>query len=215
MALRDRTAQRMSLERFTEMYPRLFRLAAAGAAGGIRRHGLLTASEAASRAGVPLSDKPRREALPVTLPDGTTVIITDNLPLHFQKLGPVLDDDLSPVHWMRMLNDRVFFWPDRKLGEGNLKARRKIGYASEWQVYDTRRLLEAIWDRTEIAPINTGSTIHTPARRGLSTFAAINDLDFDAWRRLRGRKSLDRVKEVTVHGSAPDAGNALIAVEAA
>ncbi|MEM6589676.1 MAG: hypothetical protein AAF641_14610 [Pseudomonadota bacterium] len=114
-----------------------------------------------------------------------------------------------------MLNTRVFFWPERRLGEGNLKARISRGYESEWQVYDTRTLLSRVWDRAEIAPINTGSTIRQPARRGLATFAPLEGLNFKAWRKSRGKSTPDIVKEVTIRGSAPHAGKALIQVEPA
>ncbi|MEO0767741.1 MAG: hypothetical protein AAFY75_17170 [Pseudomonadota bacterium] len=184
-----------------------------GAYRGIHRHGLLTAQEAADRAGQPLPATPRPTALNITLPDSTPVWITDNKPLSFKKLAPVLDDNLSPQDWFAMLNTRVFFWPDRKLGAGNLKARISRGYHSEWQIYDTAKLLAPIWDRAEIAPINTGSTIHQPARRGLATFAQLEGLDFQAWRKSRGKSRPDKIKEVTVRGSIPHAGDALLSIE--
>ncbi|MEM7732891.1 MAG: hypothetical protein AAF280_08940 [Pseudomonadota bacterium] len=187
----------------------------AGAASGIRRHGLLTAQDASERAGFNLPHIPRRDELNVALPDGTEVWITDNRPLSFKKLAPALDDDLTPQDWFAMLNARVFFWPDRKLGEGNLKARMSRGYDSEWQIYDTAKLLTKVWDRAEIAPINTGSTIHQPARRGLASFAPLDGLDFEIWRKQRGKRSPDKVKEVTVRGSIAHAGDALLSVEPA
>lgn len=205
----------MTPKLFAEMHPRLYRLAMADAHVGIARHGLLTAQDAADRAGEPLPETPRPTALKMTLPDGTPIWITDNRPLSFTKLAPVLDDTLTPQDWFAMLNTRVFFWPDRKTGAGNLKARLSRGYDSEWQVYDTEKLLSPVWDRAEIAPINTGATIHQPARRGLATFAALDGLDFQAWRRSRGKRSPDVVKEVTVRGSIPDAGGALLSTEPA
>ena len=203
----------MTPDAFAERHPRLWRLAQRGAAEGVRRHGLLTAARAAAMAGVDLPAAPRPGPLDVTLPDGTPVRITDNLPLSFRALAPVLDDGLTPADWLAMLNDRVFLWPDRALGAGNLAARARLGYESEWQCYDTARLLAPVWDRAEIAPINTGSTLRRPARRGLASFAPLAALDWEAWRRARGRSAPDRVKEVTVRGGATNAGEALVAVE--
>ena len=205
----------MTPDAFAALHPRLHRLAMPGAHEGIRRHGLLTPVQIAERTGVALPTTPRREAIPVTLPDGTPVTITDNRPLSFRALAPVLDDGLTPAAWLAMLNDRVFFWPHRGLGAGNLKARARLGYGSEWQTYDTRALLAPVWNRAEIAPINTGSTVRAAARRGRASFAALDGLDYDAWRRARGRKGLDAVKEVTVRGGVPDAGAALVGVEPA
>ncbi|MBM2575327.1 hypothetical protein JQC91_03325 [Jannaschia sp. Os4] len=204
---------------FAARHPTLWRLAMRGAHEGIRRHGLLTAAQIAERADIALPRTPRPTALHATLPDGTPVAITDNSPLSFAKLAPVLDDGLTPEDWLAMLNDRVFLWPERRLGEGNLRARRRLGYESEWQGYDTAALLTLVWDRAEIAPINTGATIRRPTRRGRATFAPLAGLDWQAWRRARRDRGevqgLDTPKEVTVRGGIPGAGAALRVVEAA
>ena len=205
----------MTPDAFAALHPRLHRLAMAGAHEGIRRHGLLTARQVAERAGLDLPATPRRAAIRGALPDGTPVAVTDNRPLSFRALAPVLEDGLAPEDWLAMLNDRVFLWPDRRLGAGNLAARRRLGYDSEWQVYDTARLLRPVWDRAEIAPINTGSTVRVAVPRGRATFAPLAGLDHAAWRRARGKRSPDTVKEVTVRGGVPDAGTALLEVEQA
>ena len=186
-----------------------------GACEGIHRHGLLTAAQVARRAGIALPDAPRRTALWTTLPDGTPVAITDNRPLSFRALARALDDGLAPADWLAMLNDRAFLWPDRRLGAGNLRARGRLGYESEWQTYDTLRLLAPVWDRAEVAPINTGATMRVPARRGRATFAPLATLDWEAWRRARGRRGPDVAKEVAVRGGIAEAGAALLSVEAA
>ena len=203
----------MTLESFAVMHPRLYRLSMVGSSDGVRRHGLLTAAEAAGLANEKLPLTPRREARFLTLPDGTEVAVTDNKPLSFKKLATVLDDQITPHEWLSMLNERVFFWPDRKLGEGNMKARLNLGYQSEWQVYDTRLLLANVWSFVEIAPINSGSTVHNPARRGRATFAPLKGLDYQKWRWSRGLSKMDIIKEVTVRGSIPHAGKALVSVE--
>lgn len=190
-----------------------------GAAEGVRRHGLLPAADLARRAGhaLPLPRRARAQAL--ALPDGTRAILTDNSPLSLTKLAGVLDDGLTPEDWLAMLNARVFLWPDPKLAQGNLSTRRRLGYDSEWHVYDTVKLLAPVWDRAEIAPINSGATLRKPTRRGHATFAPLAGLDYQSWRRARrdaGRvQSLDSVKEVTIRGAAPDAAAALIEVTAA
>ena len=203
-------------ETFAARFPSLWRLAERGSHEGIRRHGLLTAAEAAARAGERLSDQPRKKRLRVRIDDSTWVHITDNAPLSFPKLEGVLLDGLTPERWLAMLNERVFFWPARKLGGGNLRARKRLRYVSEWQEFDTLGLLSSCWDRAEVAHINTGSTVHRPVQRGLSTFAPLDGLDYDRWRRRRrdstrpdAIKGLDTVKEVTVRGGVPEAGRFL------
>ena len=206
----------MTPEAFAARLPRLYRLSAAGSAASIRRHGLLCAASLARRAGHALPDRRRPAALDLVLPDGTPVRITDNAPLSEARLARVLDDGLTPADWMAMLNARVFFWPSRSAGLGNLAARTRLGYASEWHVFDTARLLAPAWDRAEIAPFNTGATVHVPPRRGRATFAPLADLDFAEWRGRRRaagvKKGLDAIAEVTVRGDLPEAGDALLEV---
>ena len=209
----------MTPKDFAVRMPRLYRLSTEGSAGGIRRHGLLCAATSAGLAGYVLPSKRRPTAIKFMLPDGTPIQITDNSPLSETRLAKILDDGLSPADWMAMLNARVFFWPSRELGAGNLQARRRFGYRSEWHIFDTRRLLEPVWDRAEIAPFNTGSTVRVPPRRGRATFATLAGLNFTAWRRRRRDAglvgSLDIVKEVTVRGDVRTAGSALLSVEPA
>ncbi|PWJ22168.1 DUF7002 family protein [Jannaschia seohaensis] len=203
----------MTPEAFAARHPRLWRLSSVGSLEGIRRHGLLCARSLAARAGHDLADAPRPEALALRLPCGAPVRITDNSPLSAAKLARVLDDGLTVADWMAMLNARVFFWPERSLGTGNRDARARLGYRSEWHVFDTLRLLAPVWDRAEIAPFNTGATIHQPPRRGRASFAPLGGLDYETWRRTRRAqgavKGLDTVKEVTVRGDLPHAADAL------
>lgn len=209
----------MTPESFAGRHPSLWRISAEGSAEGIRRHGLLTAAQIAALTGLPPFTAPRRRAVRATLPDGTAVAITDNAPLSFARLAPVLDDGLRPADWLGMLDGRVFFWVRREAGEANLRARRKLGYRSEWHRFDTLALLAPVWDRVEIAAINTGATVHQPPRRGRATFAPLAGLDYEAWRERRRtagvKKGLDSVQEVTVRDGVPHAGAALREVIAA
>ena len=209
----------MTPEAFAARYPRLYRLSYVGSMTGIRVHGLLTARQLAERGGVTLEPTPRRTAMHLTLPGGHPATITDNRPLSVTRLARILDDGLTPADWIALLNDRVFFWPDRTAGESNLKARRALGYDSQWHVFDTLALLTPVWDRAEITPFNTGATVRMPPRRGRATFAPLSTLDFEEWRAQRRRigtiHSLDSVREITVRGGVPHAANTLLEVVSA
>ena len=121
----------MTPEALAARHPTLWRLSAPGSMAGIRAHGLLPARDLATLAGLAMPDARRARAIPVTLPGGHAARITDNAPLSERRLAAILDDGLSPADWIAMLNARVFFWPDRALGAGNLRARTRLGYASE------------------------------------------------------------------------------------
>ena len=200
-------------ETFAARFPSLWRLAERGSHEGIRRHGLLSAAQAAARAGRELPPGRRPGFLDLTLADGTPVAVSDNIPLSEGRLARALDDGLSVADWMAMLNDRAFFWTGRAPGEAHLAARTRLGRRSEWQEYETLGLLASCWDRAEVTPFNTGSTVRIAVRRGRTSFAPLAGLDHAAWRaarRDRGlKKGLDSVREVTVRGGVPEAGRFL------
>ena len=200
----------MTPDAFAARHPRLYHLTASGAAAGIRARGLLTAAQAVARLAPGRTDLLDRRPAHAALPGG--VVLGDNGPLNLGKLAACLDDGLTPARWLAMLNDRAFFYVSLRHAGGFVASRRRKGQATEILTFDALGLIRAHLLRVEIAPINTGATVHDPARRGLSTFAPLDGLDWDAWRRARGRRAPDRVKEVAVRGGVPDAGDHLIDV---
>lgn len=183
----------------------------------IERLGLLTTDQIVERfvddpqAAARLRTERRRDFVVVhDGPDGR-VTINDNLPLHFGNLAPHLDDGLTPQEWLRMLNGRTFFWPRFERGAGFLRAGRRGGRRKLLLTFDTRSLAFAHADRLDLAPINTGSAVRKPARRGQRTFTPAASVGWSEWRRLRGR--LDNVAEISVRGGVPDALDHLVARE--
>ena len=198
-------ARPMTPDAFAALHPVLTHYAEAGAHEGIRARGLPPAATLAPHLDMAV---PRPSAV-----EFGHAVPSDNTPLLGPGLARCLDDGLTPEDWLRILNDRVFLWAEEANGAGFLRARLRLGRATERLRFDTARLLTPVWDRAEITPINSGSAIRKPARRGLSTFAPLATLDYDAWRRSRRTKGLDRVREVAVRGGIPEAGAALISVD--
>ena len=206
----------MTPDEFAERFPRLYHVTEPGAAASVRRHGLLTTLDALALFGV---DGARREALTarrrpdfvaVEHPEHGTLVVNDNKPLSEKALETCLDDGLAPSDWLRILNSMVFLWPDEDGVRSLLNARANRGRAREVLVFDTRSLAAAHLDAMRLSPINSGSTIRKPARRGLATYSKVADHSFDEWRRRRGGS--DRVREVAIEGSVPDAADHLIEV---
>jgi hypothetical protein len=143
--------------------------------------------------------------MPLSHPVHGTAVLTDNAPLDDRKLARVLDDGLTPDGWRRVLAARVFFWTSEAEAQRLAHARLNRGEPRALLVLDTLSLARAHGARMEIAPINTGQTLYVPARRGSATFAPLLQTDYDQWKRRRGLRSPDRIKEVTVRGPVPDA----------
>jgi hypothetical protein len=97
-----------------------------------------------------------------------------------------------------MLNERVFFWVDKKRLDGFLRAQAHQGRERLVLVLNTLSLAKQFRERMELCPINSGSTIYQPARRGRSTFTPLLRHEYATWQWLRGKASPDRIVEVTV-----------------
>jgi len=198
----------MTPEDLAGRHPRLFHVTSPGAWESIARHGLLPACDlvalfAPDRA--PRDDLlATRRPVEVVLdhPLHGQAILNDNLPLSERALAACLDDGLGARDWLRLLNQRVFFWSDESGLQRLLGARLNRGRPREVLVFDTLALVAAHADRVEISPINSGATIRRPARRGLATFTPLDAMTYAAWRRRRGR--LDRIVEVVVRGGVAD-----------
>ncbi len=199
------------------LHPRLYHLTRPDAVPGILRHGLLPplalldlfGADAASHAMVLAR---RAVSVPLTHEDHGQAVISDNAPLDDKRLAAVLDDGLSPDDWRRMLAERVFLWPTEAHALHLAGARLYRHEPRAILILDTLSLASAHTDRMAISPINSGQTLYVPARRGRSTFAPLLDTDYEAWRRARGVKAPDRIKEVTVTGGVPDLQRHLIEV---
>ncbi len=195
------------------LHPRLYHLAAPGTHERVVHEGLLCAADIVERLGIEGDERvrllERRRDAQAVLADGRYTL-NDNLPLTEAALERCLDDGLAPADWLRALNARTWFWPsERRLGT-LMGARTNRGREREVIVFDTLMLVRAHAERVRLSPINGGSTIRRPARRGLATYAPLGAHDYPTWRRLRGR--LDTIAEVAVEGSVPDAADYIVEV---
>jgi hypothetical protein len=192
----------MSPEELATRHPRLYHITRPQALASIERHGLLATSRLLDL--FDISPDERREIEARRRPANVVIrhalhgeaIITDNSPLSELALEKCLDDGLKAADWLRMLNGRVFFWPDEANLSNHLKVSERSGEPRSVLVLDTASLVRAHHARVELAAINTGSTIRRPARRGLATFSPAHLHSYSEWQQLRGGR--DRVKEVTV-----------------
>ena len=206
----------MTPEQLAEHHPRLYHATSPEAWPSIRAHGLLSAAALTTLFEI---DATRRHELlgerrPATMtiehPRHGRATLSDNLPLSFTALEKCLDDGLTPRDWLALLNARVFFWASRD-GLGRLLgARSNRGRPRLVLELDTVSLARAHADALALSPINSGSTIRKPARRGPGTYTPLDRHAYADWRRLRGGR--DRVLEVTVDAAVPDVASHLLDV---
>ncbi len=196
----------MHTDEFIERYPLLFHMAEEGSWPSIQRHGLLSTTALLDRYDITgarrfeLESNRRPELSKIDSPRFGPATIRDNKPLREQHLHL---DGLTPQQWYELLNRKVFFWVDRQRLQTFLRARPYRTRAHDVLTVDTAKLLDRQLSAVTLAPINTGSTLYPSApRRGLDTFTAIADYDWEAMRRRRGRANA--VVELTVDYAVPD-----------
>ena len=204
----------MSPDALAARHPRLYHQTRAGAWPQIRAHGLLPTAQLLARTDLPAAERQHltrsRRAAGITLSsDIGPIEINDNIPLSHAALERCLDDGLTPAQWCAMLAERVFFWADESSLARLLGARTNRDRPRDVLVIDTLSFARAHQDRIELSPINSGSTIRKPARRGLSTYAPMRTFESYAdWARLRlergEKRAPDRIKEVVVPGAVTD-----------
>ena len=206
----------MTPEELAERHPRLYHVTTPGAWASIARLGLLPPValldlfevEPARRHELIAARRPAE--VRVEHPAHGTAILNDNLPLREPALAGCLDDGLTAQDWLRLLNARVFFWADTDGLARLLGARTNRGRAREVLTFDTLGLARAHAARVELSPINSGSTIRRPARRGLATFTPLLAMGYARWRRQRGGR--DRILEVVVRGGVCDISLYLVSI---
>ncbi|WP_042309777.1 DUF7002 family protein [Paraburkholderia terrae] len=195
----------MSPDELASIHPRLYHITRPFAVSSIKKHGLLPTSdllllfEVSGDERERLETRRRPSSVTISHPDHGEAMLTDNAPLSELALAKCLDDELTPWDWMRMLNQRVFFWVDEENLNRHLAANMRDGLARVVMAFDTRSLVNACHRNVELAAINTGSTIRRPARRGLSTFSPAHLYTYREWQQLR--RGRDRIKELTVRGA--------------
>ena len=150
----------------------------------IRQRGLLSTSalldlydiQGAQRTEIESVWRPRKVVL---RQDGLpNVVIRDQIPLRPDLLEPCLEGGVTVGEWYRLVNGRVFFWPDKRRLEWFLSAK---AYRDEPHIVltmDTRSVVQRHRDRVTLSPINSGSAYPSRStgvapKRGPSTFKHI------------------------------------------
>lgn len=166
----------MTPEKLAKQYPYLYHVTTPGAWLNIQKHGLWSTSYILDQLDIKGAQRAlietKRRASEISLEHSHygRIIINDNMPLNEQILEKCLNDGLAPTDWFRILNARVFFWPNKEKLDRLLMAKFNRNRTREVIVVDTMSLIKKHAERIELSSINSGSTIRKAARRGLNTF---------------------------------------------
>jgi hypothetical protein len=192
----------VELEELISDCPQIFHMSERGAWANIRRRGLLSATALLDAYGVSGDARHQAEtqirAKTVDIFDGESVAarLRDQTPMSEAGLKRALPPEISPMEWRLKLNGLVFFWltQTRLLRLANARSYR----AREHEVIalDTRRFVEAFYDRIWLSQINSGCTQPFACPRDSRTFRRIPDYDYAFWRRRRPKG--ERVVELCV-----------------
>ena len=195
----------IGIEELVKRYPLLYHMTAKKNLPSITRRGLLSTSTMLRRFEVPerqrleLETCRRPESVEIRHPDGSVAEVRDHEPMKDEKLCKCLEDGLTPREWYQILNSKVFFWVTRDRLEKMSKKYSDTRYAV--LVVDTKGLLADCLERVTLSPINSGSTLCKPTKRGHRTFLPIHEYPFRSRRKERGTRNA--IAELTVEHSVP------------
>ena len=206
----------METKEVIEVYPRLYHMAHADAWPGIQQHGLLSTSalldlfeiKGDHRYAIEACRRP--ENVVIEHPVHGRAVIRDNKPISDSALARCLEG-ISPADYYCLLNSRVFFWLTEQRLRGLLNARAFKTHPNLVLTIDTASLIDKYEDKVTLSPINSGSTLYNPPKRGAFTFKRIGDYDFEYWRQKRSRQTA--IAELAVDYAIPDITPLLLKAE--
>src|ERR1700754_1188289 len=104
----------MELDRFIELYPRLYHMAEAGSWLSIRDRGLLSASAVLDHfslegtARIAFEGRQRPQMMEVLPGRAGAILLRDQKPMPEERLAKALTDGTTPEQWYRLINGKVF-----------------------------------------------------------------------------------------------------------
>ena len=164
----------------------LWHVSPPGAWATIRRLGFRTAEQLIRAADLDESTRealliePRRSSRTLTV-EGQQVTIRDQGRL-FQRtdLAAVLDDDITVSDWVRLLNQRVYVFTDRKARDALLEKYVQLDGSQDVLTFSPLRLYEAARSRLELTSQNTGSIARRSGpQKGWNTVIPVSQFPAD------------------------------------
>ena len=192
-------------------------MAESGTWQSITKHGLLSTTALLDMYGI--NGEERRVIESCRRPESVTIphdkygpaVIRDQKPMSESALRKCLKG-MTPSEWYRLLNGKVFFWLTSERVTRLLSARAYRGREHTVLTIDTAKLLERHQADVTLSPINSGSTVYNPQSRDVTTFQALADYPFEAWRKKRGAPT-KAIAELAVRHAVPTISDMVVRVE--
>ena len=186
-------------EKLITKYPRLYHMAHRDSFDNIKKHGLLSTQALLELYGYEGKEKEkilseRREETKTITCEGLPedAYIRDQKPMTCKEVAAGLrkgGSKLTPSDWYRLLNSKVFFWPDKCRLYRMAKAYKSNKHAV--LVLNTELLVAAYSDTITLCHMNSGNSRRSPPKNE-NIFCSIENYD---WRKRRYR-----IAELCVEG---------------
>ena len=191
-------------------------MGADGSWPSIARHGLLSTGAlvelwqiASMGTRASLLEQRRADSVAIEHPEHGIAVVRDHKPINEASLADALMD-MTREQWFEVLNERVFFFLQRRRLESLLGAHSKAPQIVI--TVDTASLVAAHEERIELCRINSGfAQPHNKVARTRQTFLPI--AEYPHAERQTPRASGTDFAELTVLGGVPDIAEHVIRVE--
>lgn len=192
----------MTEEKFVEVCPYLYHMAARDSWPSIRKNGLLSTEalldlfEISGSVRGGLLSKHRPESKILFHKKFGSAVIRDQKPMPESRLRRCLPENITPSDWYRFLNRKVFFWATEDRLQSLLNAGSYRSHEHIVLTLDSRSLISRHLETLQLTTMNTGATRPMPRYRDYESFVPLAEFDYERSRRKRGK--LRAIAEVTV-----------------
>ena len=172
----------------------LFHVAEDGSWPSIKTHGLLSTSSLLKKWGYSEKEKEamcrkhRPNSIIIENENFGRAVLCDQKAINHEKLKCCLVDT-TEEEWYRLLNNKVFFWPDWQALKWFLGATAYFNRPHVVITIDARQFLAKYEDQITLSSINSGGTFpkknqDNPEHRGMGTFKSISEYQSRWFREL-------------------------------
>jgi len=196
----------VTVEAFSQLYPRLYHMAHEDALASIQRHRLLSTSsilkmwEVKDPLRTSIDSRIRRETVEIWHPTHGRAVIRDQKPMRESQLSRALVD-CTPAEWCQLLNRKIFFWPSIERLKTHMSARENRGKKHLVLTVDARSFLSVYQENVTLCAMNSGNTIPFAHERGRDSFMKMSEYPFQS---RRNRGTYYTVVEVALDTDIPD-----------